>query len=195
MGTWEWVALIALVVGFLGLILAIPPFFQMLWGRPHIEVECATRDELLLRVLICNVFNRRVSNWLLVRLLNVRRDSATITASIRITNEETVQIVSRFCHPSTDGDDVKVVNLTLPAGFVPARILIVRAIEDSAITYNENTIIQLRPGTYRLEMVVWAGEENFPGSKLFVVTANGLHSHWVLDDSTIGGEIKMSPQS
>ena len=173
MGTAEWIALIALGLA----VVALPTVFQMFWGRPSITVEF-TRDEQ--GDLFCEIYNRPVSNPFLT-LLGVRREAASITAGILIQNEDTQEVVLGTTIPAIVIDD-QLMNLDkthLPPSHSPLSTMIVQISGHGAGAYNSNgQRIQLPTGTYRMEMIVTAGENKTKKQRNFVVTTEPRNSYW-----------------
>jgi hypothetical protein len=174
MGLWEAVGLVALVVA----VMALPPVFQMFWGRPQISVEY-TRDNSAGH-LFCDIYNKPVSNRFLV-WLRVRRETASITVGVHIQNETTKEIIIRVAIPLVLIRErlENLSNVDLPPGHTPLSIRVVQIDGRGAGVHDSNgQWIHLPAAIYRMEMTVMAGEKNLEMQHNFVVTAEPSHTYW-----------------
>jgi hypothetical protein len=172
-GPAEWIALIALGVA----VVALPPVFQMFWGRPQVEVEFKVDDQ---GNLLCDIYNRPVSNSFLV-WLRVRRETACITVGILIQNANTKEVVLHATIPSVIiGDQAMSLDrINLPPSHSTLSTMIVQISGRGAGTYNSNGLwIHLPAETYRMEMTVIDGEKRMEKQRNFVVTAEPKNSYW-----------------
>src|SRR5712691_5616336 len=87
MGPAEWIALVALVLA----LIALPTVFQMLWGRPQIEIRFLKHDIGNASALLCACHNRPISNRFF-RALGVVRESADISVGFQIFDENMKKI-------------------------------------------------------------------------------------------------------
>src|SRR5258708_3376730 len=174
---WHVLEIIVLVLA----VVVLPTEFQMFTGRPNLTFEPKlVRGQVAgqATILYITIHNKPVAASLLIKL-GVRRDPANITAAIQIRDEITGNPMTRPATPSDPESDQPMRDVDLPAGVFGRDALVLRAIENDAITYEDNKIVQLRPANYLLEIRAWAGEIIFVRTLRFVVTANRLNSYWV----------------
>jgi hypothetical protein len=81
-------------IGLPTLWLAIPPFCQMIWGRPKLKIEFVdfTGDDG--KDLMCSIFNERITNKFL-ELVRVRWDTGGLNASFDIVEDGSDKLLFR----------------------------------------------------------------------------------------------------
>ena len=173
MGAGGWLELFVTALA----VVALIPVSQMFWGRPQVEVEF-TRDDQ--GNLFCDIYNRPVSNRLLI-WLRVRRETASITVGILVQNANTKEVVLSTTIPSVIiRDQVESLDrMDLPPSNSPLSTMIVQNTGLEAGIYDSNgRRIPLPVATYRMEMTVMAGEKNAEEQRNFVVTVEPRNTYW-----------------
>ena len=101
-----------------------------------------------------------------------------MTVGLKIWNEDTGTQVLGPAIASIVDEDTLIKNLDLPPGIFGLHAPIVRAVHTTAIAYDDDRIVTLKPATYRLEIMAFAGEDGAAKTKRFVVTADYIGSYW-----------------
>ena len=89
---WDWLAIALGGVGVVGCVMAVHPFAQAIWGRPHLEPEFSVIHENGMQFLRCYIINTPLEHWLL-SWLRVRRESGDVTVEFLIREEGTNKVV------------------------------------------------------------------------------------------------------
>ena len=90
----DWIAVAAVVLG----LMALPTVFQMIWGRPKIGFRFEEFTQQGKRVLGCRLFNKPVTNPLLV-FFRVRRESAHVSGAFTVCDAATSERVASVTQP------------------------------------------------------------------------------------------------
>lgn len=125
---WEW---IGIILAGMALAMATPSIFQMLWGRPLLEMQFEEYVENKERVLLIFLKNPPVKRRIL-RILGVRREAAqSITVEFRIlevgSNRIIVPIRQARIYSDDDPTDEGRNRISLPATYsVAASVILIR---------------------------------------------------------------------
>ncbi|HEY4374895.1 MAG TPA: hypothetical protein VGN52_23440 [Burkholderiales bacterium] len=182
----EWLGIAGLVVA----IMALPSVFQMLWGRPQINFELASRMENGASVLCCKLFNQPIKNRILI-WMGVKRESANIYGAYKIWNVEAGRFVfTDVIQPLLVTQEDNAIHLELRPGVLGAAFAVICVAEGNAyVVQNEKQIKNpeiekgtvLSPGNYRVPIIIFCGEAKFIKSAEFVITADPMNSYWIGD--------------
>ena len=180
------------ILAVLAFLLALPPFANMFFGGPSINLRFERTVENGVHFLPIYVENRPVKNWLL-RLLRVRRSTVQgLSASFRITEAGTGKILIpiRQAYLVTDAEGVMKNRITLPPTYsVGATMLMVTwdLGEDDAedvkgvvlVPGSTSSKYPLSQGIYHAAIVVMVDGEPWATSRRFVVGENPEALNWV----------------
>ena len=162
---WEWVGIILAGVG---LAMASPSIFQMLWGRPLVKVEFGRGIEDEKRLLLVYLQNPPVKN-LILRKLGVRRDTVqSLTVQFRISEFGSGKIIEPIrnakIYSDDDPTDVGKWRMALAPTFsVGARCVIVfwdtQKMKALVPPDRISQLLELSPGYYRVQIIIMVDGE------------------------------------
>ena len=145
------ISIFALVVA----IMALPTLFQMIWGRPDIElIFWESIDERAQRkYLRCRIVNRPIKNCLLQKIGVYRRPSDDVHVLFSVRDTKTSKMVVTGIHAAIYTTQIGKLmpSVSLPASTIPAMINLVEAKDDAytkTIAPYEAKNIQLPVGEY-----------------------------------------------
>jgi hypothetical protein len=119
---WEWVALI---LGGVALIMAIPPLIQMKWGAPKIHLSFEIDEEVEFRYLVCEIYNEPITRGILYHL-GVRREIANdVRAEFEVFDANTNKLICPISISDIKTQaGVSAERISLPASILPASFVI-----------------------------------------------------------------------
>jgi hypothetical protein len=88
-----WLAIAALIVGVVAIPIALPPFLQMMCGKPKVRIKFDTTVEQNTKLLLCCIFNVPIRHWFLQRI-GVTRLPTDVFASFDIREHGTNRIIA-----------------------------------------------------------------------------------------------------
>lgn len=170
--------------------MAIPTVFQMIWGRPNIEImfteSIDARNE---KYLQCQIINRPLENRLLRKLGVYRRsiDDVHFLFSVMDTKTSKMVVTDIHAYIYTTQIGKPMPSVFLPASTIPAMINLVKTKDD----IYTNTIapygaknIQLQIGKYCAIIRIRTSEKEKEYHRNFYVGNKQQDLHWESIDST-----------
>jgi hypothetical protein len=119
------IAVVAIVVAIAAVVIAVPPFAQMIHGRPKIRLAFDVSTEQGAKLLLCTVHNLPVNSWFL-RKIGVTRTPTEVFASFDIRQHGTKKIVvNSFRARLTDGRNPDAMRLILVARPGPPLVFLI----------------------------------------------------------------------
>ena len=177
-GTW-----VALILGGIALLMAMPTLAQMYWGRPKPEIDFEETNCEGAKFLQCTIRNRHVRNWLL-RLLHVRRETAVdVWAMLEIRRYGTQEVMLPKTPMKFTGRDgeVQSVHVSISSGTIGRRFGVVFSNpNDQKVEVLAEPTTILAPGKYLADIDVIAAERRSNRVREFTVHANGS-VYWLSD--------------
>jgi hypothetical protein len=178
------IGIVALVVAIVAVVIAIPPFAQMIRGRPKIRLAFDATTEQGAKLLLCAIHNLPVNNGFL-RKIGVTRTPTEVLASFDIREHGTNKIiVNSFRARLTDGRNADAVGLLLVARPGPPLVFVVVEQGDQearAINYApmQCAKVALPPGEYFVDVKIAWGENAVNAiAQSFTVDTNKDGTHW-----------------
>jgi hypothetical protein len=175
------ISVIALVLA----MIALPPVFQMVWGRPNVDVIFSdSKDESNQRkYLHCQIVNLPLENRLLQKLGVYRRPIDDVHAFFSVEDIKTHKIVVIDIMASiyTTQNAEQMISVSLPASTIPALINLVEARNDgytNTIAHYEAKNIKLPVGEYRAFIRVKTSEKEREFRRNFFVGNKQEDLHW-----------------
>ena len=175
------ISVIALVLA----IIALPPVFQMVWGRPNVDVIFSdSKDKRNQRkYLHCQIVNLPLENRLLQRLGVYRRPIDDVHAFFSVEDIKTHKMVVTDIMASiyTTQNAEQMISVSLPASTIPALINLVEARNDgyaNTIAHYEAKNIQLPLGEYCAIIRVKTSEKGKEFRRNFFVGNKQEDLHW-----------------
>lgn len=174
-GQWEW---IALVLGGVSFLMAISPFFQMIWGRPSLTLDFQRRSNPI--SLECFIYNLPVKNKLLT-WLGVRRESTGgIIASYELRESGSDRIMRElhvteiWTRMGEESDSV-----STPASLLPLRVpIVVVDTSGQARVGMPHELRELPLGTYTARIVICEGAKLHHAVQRLTVTDSYPYVYW-----------------
>jgi hypothetical protein len=177
------IGVVALLVAIVAVVIAVPPFAQMIYGRPKVKLSFDVSTEQGAKLLLCTIHNLPIVSWFL-RKIGVTRTPTEVFAAFDIREHGTNKIiVNSFRACLTDGRDASLAALTLVARPGPPIVFVIVEQRDraaKAINYApmQRAEVTLPPGEYFADVrIVW-GERVNVIAQSFTVDANEDVTHW-----------------
>jgi hypothetical protein len=178
------IALVALAVAVVAVMIAVPPFAQMIHGHPNIRLAFDTSTEQGAKLLLCAIHNLPVNSWFL-RKIGVTRTPTEVFASFDIREHGTNKIIANsFRARLMDGRNPDATGLILVARPGPPVVFVVIEQSDRearAINYApmQGGTVALPPGEYFADVRLAWGESTVNAiAQSFTVDANKDVTHW-----------------
>lgn len=175
------ISVIALVVA----IIALPTVFQMVWGRPNVDVIFTdSKDKRNQRkYLHCQIVNLPLENRLLQRFGVYRRPIDDVHAFFSVEDIKIHKMVVTDIMASvyTTQNAEQMISVSLPASTIPALINLVEARNDgytNTIAHYEPKNIQLPVGKYCAIIKVKTSEKEKEFRRNFFVGNKQEDLHW-----------------
>jgi hypothetical protein len=89
---WQWIGLVAGLLGLAISIMALPTVLQMLWGRPKPSVEFQSNRASSFVSLQCHIANAPIRSRVL-RRIGITRQATKITTAIRVSEQGTGKLL------------------------------------------------------------------------------------------------------
>ena len=167
--------------------MATQPFVQMIYGRPRIRVAFDERKRDGITILECQIFNIPITSGIL-NALGVTRTLATgLVVSFDIRESRTgVKVYGEIpLLDSQAGDATRMVDL--PAGFMPAKFIIVTVYENTGKVYPglrspdevQKGAQVLTAGLYTVITSINIGGKTVNRQKNLVIQPISPHGYWV----------------
>jgi hypothetical protein len=182
---WEWVGI---VLAGVGLAMATPSIFQMLWGRPTIKMQFENGVKEVDRFLPVYLSNPPIKNKILKKL-GVRRETIqSLTAQFRISELGSGRVIipSRQAriYSDEDPDDKGRFRTTLPPTFsVAASIMVVLwdVKKDKAIVLPDRLreVSSLPEGAYLVHIIFLVDGDPISVSRQFIIGKKADDLTWV----------------
>jgi len=178
------IGVVALVVAIMAVVIAVPPFAQMIRGRPKVRLSFDVSTEQGAKLLLCAIHNLPINSWFLKKI-GVTRTPTEVFASFDIREHGTNKIiVNSFRARLTDGRNADAMGLILIARPGPPLVFVVveqRDREATAINYEpmQCAKVALSPGEYFADVkVAWDESTVNVIAQSFTVDANKDVTHW-----------------
>lgn len=175
--TWQWTSFIMAGVALLLAVLGVPTVLRTFFGAPTIRTKFVIIDLKHLRALRCNILNPPIENRFL-RLIGVRRESATVSGRFQVTEHGSDKIVvdNVFVILSTGGGSTTSIATVAPSKGSRAWFTIARldtqdgsAILDCTEFEAEKQEVPLAPGGYKVTVRLDASGKIVKKTQGFVV--------------------------
>jgi hypothetical protein len=177
------IGVVALLVAIVAVVIAVPPFAQMSYGRPKVRLLFDVSTEQGAKLLLCAIHNLPVSSVL--RKIGVTRTPTEVFASFDIREHGTNKIiVNSFRARLMDGRSADIMGLKLVARPGPPLVFVVVEQKDreaTAINYEpmQSAKVTLSPGEYFADVrVAWGDNTVNAIAQSFTVDANKDVTHW-----------------
>jgi hypothetical protein len=164
-------AIVGIVLGVGAIILAVPPFFQMLFGRPDIAFETADFTGPKGRTLSIKIKNRPVTNRLL-RSIGVEREVGDILAYIGIQKQGTNEIIV----PAIPGllQCIPLQTIGLQARSLPGfavSLTVIHTLNGAAtvVDARPDNIIPISAGLYVASITIVRGDRDYKIAQSFTI--------------------------
>ena len=177
------IGVVALIVGVVAMLMAAPPFFQMIYGRPKIRIRFDSTIERGFNVLLCNVYNQPVTNFFLKKL-GVTRTPTDVFASFDVREHGTNKIIANSFRANLFDGKANVSGLTLVAKPpLPIVFSIVEHGDKGAFAHDyapsQTKSVLLPPGEYFADVKIASGEYTVQTvAQSFTVDTDIFASHW-----------------
>ncbi len=177
------IGMIALVVGIVAMVMAAPPFFQMIYGRPKIRIRFDSTVERGVNLLLCNIYNLPVTNFFL-KMLGVTRSPTDVFASFDVREHGTNKIIANSFRASLFDGKANVSGLTLVVKPpLPIVFSIMEHGDEGAFAHDcapsQHKSWPLPPGEYFADVKIASGEYTVQAvAQSFTVDADKFASHW-----------------
>lgn len=174
---------IGVALGTPALIMAVPPFVQMLWGRPKIRLAFDASMQEGSNLLICAIHNLRVRNKLLKKL-GVMRSETYLTSTFDIREHGTNKIFASSFRARLYDSASHVQGLALAVRPpLPVCFTILEHDDKEAISHNhapsEETTISLPAGEYFAEVkIAWGDGDGARVRRSFTIGPNKEITCW-----------------
>jgi hypothetical protein len=174
-----WLALAAFVIAAIGLFVAVPPFVQMIWGRPSVVIRWGEEVHTERKLLIASLANEAVRNRFLL-FIGVSRQPVEVSAGYEIyekgTNRQVVPMNRTLIRSSNEQFQLFV---PLPTSF-PARFNIVSCEEQGVFAIRrDRNHQQIPPGLYYVKVLATAGDRGCDFQCDLQVGLNRHETRWV----------------
>jgi hypothetical protein len=173
----------ALVIGAVATIIAVPPFLQMIYGRPKILVRFDESVEQGANLLICNIYNRPITNWFLKKI-GVARNATDVFASFNVRELGTNEILANAFRASLFDGKANMSGLSLASKpSLPIVFVVVEHNDSGAITINhapsQSKKLVLKPGEHLADVKIAWGEYAVSAvSQSFTIDTDKFSTHW-----------------
>jgi hypothetical protein len=183
MGLDTKLAIAGIGLAVVALVVAVPPFIQMLWGRPRISVRFTESMEGAGQCLLCVIHSYPVAKSL--EAIGVKRDSTRVFVSFDIRKHGTKEIfASAFRARLIDifSGDAGLSALLQPP--LPVTFTVVSHTDGGAhaqsFAPSEGVTCALPPGEYLAEISVAWGTTVTKYSRSFTIGSMKETSHWTV---------------
>lgn len=177
------IGLVALLIAVVAVLIAIPPFAQLISGRPKIRLSFDVSTEQEAKLLLGAIYNLPIQSPFL-RKIGVTRTPTEAFAQFDIREHGTNKIIANsFRARLTDARDANLTALTLVARPGPPLVFVVVEQSDreaKAINYApmQCAKVTLPPGEYFADVKVAWGERVNVIAQSFTVDTNKDVTHW-----------------
>jgi hypothetical protein len=176
----HWLAIIGLVLGVGAIIVAIPPLFQMIFGRTRLTFEADDFTGTDGRILVIAIRNPPVTNRLL-RSIGVEREASNVSAFFDIQEMGTRKIVVRGVTGQMQTTNLRQIGLegcSMPGFTVGLAVVGVRNGQAQIINAHPEESIAIPPGHYIAHIAVVRGQDTYRIDQSFRVSTIDHETVW-----------------
>ena len=172
-----------LILGLVALVIAIPPLLQMVYGRPKIRVGFDMSTEQGAKLLLCNIYNRPITNWFLKKI-GVTLTPTDVFASFDIREHGTNKIIASAFRARLHDAKANTTGLSLAAKpSLPVVFVVIEHDDKGAITIDhapsQTKELRLELGEYFADVKIAWGEATVRAvAQSFTIDANKDATHW-----------------
>jgi hypothetical protein len=181
---WDWAVILGVIgvgLGVPALAVAIPPFFQMMWGRPQLEIQFVEFTGTDGKDLMCSILNKPVKNRFL-KAVGVRRDSGDLNASFDLLEEGSGKLLLRAMtaniHDATARVNALVVR-SRPHFHCGFSVILCRDNKTFVHDPRQQALIEIPSGHYRARVLVVCDDQPYVVQKAMQLDANPVNTCWI----------------
>ena len=170
-----------IAVGLPALVVAVPPYCQMIWGRPKLRIEFVDFTGTEGKDLMCSIFNEPVHNRFL-KAVAVARETGDLNAAFDLTEEGSQRLLLRginaFIHDATTRQSALVVRARphFHSGFP---IILCREKKTFVHDPRHQELIEVPPGHYRVRVLVVCDDKTYVVEKGLQLDPEPIRTHWI----------------
>jgi hypothetical protein len=174
---------IGTIIGLVALVVGIPPFIQMMWGRPKITTDFSFFDEEGSRLLICKIRNARIKNKIL-RVIRVKRDSVDIDVFVSVRKNDSKKFLLEDSRATIAlGHNLPAIRQNLTSSFSAIVSIALYNREGGAImspgSNDDFDLIEVAPGEYVADIKITAADNHFWEIRKFVIGESAEKTFWL----------------
>jgi hypothetical protein len=176
-----WLALLGVILALVAIVMAIPPFLQMLCGRPKLNVGVdeftGSEDKQLLVTMKNKAVQRR-----LLRRIGVIRDVGEVMAYFDIQEQGTNKFIAKNASGQMNCAPTREIGLlvrALPAFHVGFPVIAFRANKAWIVDARVNELSQLPAGHYRVDATIICGEQIYRLTKNMKIGSTAHETRWI----------------
>lgn len=176
----HWLAIIGVVLGVGAIIMAVPPLFQMLFGRARLIFEAHDFTGTDGRILVLAIKNPPVRNRFL-RSLGVERETGKVISFFDIQELGTGRIIAQGVRGQMQTVHLRELGLegqSMPGFTVGITVLATRNGQASIISGHPEEIRDLPPGHYVARISVFRGQDIYRMDQRFRVGTIDHETVW-----------------
>ncbi len=177
------IGIVALIVALIATAMAVPPFLQLIYGRPEVRVRFDATVEQGVNILLCNIYNLPVTNFYL-KAIGVTRVPTDVFASFDVREHGTNKIIANSFRASLFDGKANVSGLSLTVKPpIPVTFTIVQHGDNGATVHDyapsQQKILTLSPGEYFADVKIASAEYTVDAvARSFTVDIDKFASHW-----------------
>jgi len=173
-------AIVGIALGLAAIAMAIPPLFQMLFGRPRLSFEADDFTGPEGRILVIAIKNAPVANKFL-RALGVERETGEVSAFFDIQEQGTGKLIARSVTGLMQTTNLREVGLlarSMPGFTAAVTVISTRQGHAQIVDANPEKIAPLPVGHYIAHIAVVRGQDTYRIDQTFRVAQVDHETIW-----------------